>query len=958
MIPYGFARVPQWLTAAPDSGRVGAGGALEVTLRLDAAGLAAGDYEAAVVVESNDPDEAEVRVPVQLHVTGAADIALLGEAVAVESTQLYQTSGALTRHHLVVPGPAAGDGLLELEADGDYGDFTETATVTLEGLRLGEVGRTGVDCSLARGQFAIAAADLARLLADGGVDAEVQNSPDVNEFCAVNSHRVRLSYRGPANSLEFGALFVGLCRSLTVEVQNLGTEVLHVGPLAVAGFQVSPATGFSLAPGGRQGVTVTFCPAAPGLVQGTLAIQSDDPDEPRLDLLVSGEGLIPPDIAVAPTQLEEVLLNGQRSEQRLLVANQGGSPLTFRIEIQTAPFAASAASLPVARASVARTELPAEALASARDHYRSFADQGGSPAPARTGGRTAAPTVLTPGASPNATTIFFDDMESGVGGWTHYATHVNGIDSWAQSSQRAGSGTRSWNVSQHPYEGSDALQTPAIDLGGHPQAALSFLHWYNFDDCSGDSLFEPDGGIVEVSVVGTNTWQQIFPVSGYPYVLDDICGNPLAYRQAYSHDSPGGGAFVAETFDLTPFAGERIYIRFHAGWDCGNCEANEGWYIDDVRVYSDSPRWVQAAPEEGRVEPQDVHEIVVSYDASDLAPGEHLAQLLVNSDDPDEPRLAVPIRLLVADVPAELDVNPSTINLGERGKWLTCYLEPTGHVDPAAIDMASLRFNHVVPADLSPTAIGDHDQDGMPDLMVKFDLDAARPTLVLGAAVRTIVTGTVGGSGVFLGVDMPRVIGPQLLAPNGGGSVGAQAELAIRWDAAAASAFHHANLYFSPDGGVSWSPIAAGVQGTSYAWSVPSVRTRHALVRVDVHDAEGLLASDVSDGEFEIQGVTTAVGLETAPTGRVLYSAPNPFSAVSGTGVRFVLPAPGMVEITILNPAGQRVRMLANAWLPAGRHEVPWDGRDDHGARLGPGVYLLRLRSPQQVLTTRAALLR
>ena len=125
---------------------------------------------------------------VRLHVTGAADIALVGEAVAVESTQQYTTSGALTRHHLVVPGPAAGDGLLELEANGDYGDFVETATVTLEGLRLGEVGRTGVDCSPARGQFTIAAADLARLVADGVVDAEVQNSPDVNEFCAVNTH--------------------------------------------------------------------------------------------------------------------------------------------------------------------------------------------------------------------------------------------------------------------------------------------------------------------------------------------------------------------------------------------------------------------------------------------------------------------------------------------------------------------------------------------------------------------------------------------------------------------------------------------------------------------------------------------------------------------------------------------------------------------------------------------------
>ena len=29
-------------------------------------------------------------------------------------------------------------------------------------------------------------------------------------------------------------------------------------------------------------------------------------------------------------------------------------------------------------------------------------------------------------------------------------------------------------------------------------------------------------------------------------------------------------------------------IRFHVGWDCGNCTAEEGWYIDDVVVTADS----------------------------------------------------------------------------------------------------------------------------------------------------------------------------------------------------------------------------------------------------------------------------------------------------------------------------------------------------------------------------------
>jgi flagellar hook capping protein FlgD len=609
------------------------------------------------------------------------------------------------------------------------------------------------------------------------------------------------------------------------------------------------------------------------------------------------------------------------------------------------------------RAPAAATAVSAEARSRARDRYQSFSPAA-SAAPERPRGRMALPAMVIPAEHDNAFTIFFDDMEHGVGGWTHYATHPNGIDQWAQSTQRAGSGATSWNVSQHGFEGSEALQTPAIDLTGFGKTGLSFLHWYNFDDCE-DPTFDPDGGIVEVSEVGDSLWHQITPVNGYPYVLDDICGNPLRYRNAYAHDSPGGGAFVAENFDLTPFSGKRIYIRFHSGWDCGNCAFNEGWYIDDVRVFADAAPWVRAEPTGGTVDPGDVHEVTVTYDASDLAPGDYRALLLVNSNDPDESQLTVPIHLVVADVPAELGVSPETINLGRRGQTLTCFLELTGGLDLATIDMTSLRLNRVVPCLPSPVAIGDYDSDGIPDLMVKFDFDAVRATLGLGSAVRTTLTGLVGGSSRFLAVGTPRVIGPQLLAPNGGGAVAAPGALTIRWDIPAGSAVDRADLYYSRDGGVAWTPIAAGVPGTSYVWSMPSLSTRHALVRVDLRDGSGVLAVDVSDREFAIQPGTTAVGDgSVAAAGRVLFAAPNPFSPAGGTALRFTLPAAGVVELTILNTAGQRVRVLANGWLPAGNQEILWNGRDQHGANLGPGVYFVRLRSQQRVVTTRVALLR
>jgi hypothetical protein len=87
---------------------------------------------------------------------------------------------------------------------------------------------------------------------------------------------------------------------------------------------------------------------------------------------------------------------------------------------------------------------------------------------------------------------------------------------------------------------------------------------------------------VEVSEVGTGVWQQITPVNGYPYVLDDICGNPLAFHNAYAHDSPGGSAFVSENFDLTPFSRQAHLHPLPFRLGLRQLRDHEGWYIDDV----------------------------------------------------------------------------------------------------------------------------------------------------------------------------------------------------------------------------------------------------------------------------------------------------------------------------------------------------------------------------------------
>jgi hypothetical protein len=102
-----------------------------------------------------------------------------------------------------------------------------------------------------------------------------------------------------------------------------------------------------------------------------------------------------------------------------------------------------------------------------------------------------------------------------------------------------------------------------------------------------------------------------------------------------------------------------------------------------------------------------------------------------------------------------------------------------------------------------------------------------------------------------------------------------------------------------------------------------------------------------------------ATGVEGgAPRALVLHAAtPNPFRRT--TALRFDLPAPTRVRLEMFDVMGRRVRTLMQAAsLPAGTHVATWDGRDEGGSALQPGVYLCRLEAGGTAVTTRIAYLR
>jgi hypothetical protein len=143
-------------------------------------------------------------------------------------------------------------------------------------------------------------------------------------------------------ALDLGDVFVGNSKTDTLVLTNNGTDVLDVtsiylgepGRAKITGdlWYVSPSSAI-LNPNESVDVLVTFTPFDSVAYPEVLTIESNDPDMGSIEILLSGNGLYPPDIAVSPESLSDTLSTGQTTYDTLTIANEGLSDLTWGISV-------------------------------------------------------------------------------------------------------------------------------------------------------------------------------------------------------------------------------------------------------------------------------------------------------------------------------------------------------------------------------------------------------------------------------------------------------------------------------------------------------------------------------------------------------------------------------------------------------------------------------------------------
>ena len=122
-------------------------------------------------------------------------------------------------------------------------------------------------------------------------------------------------------------------------------------------------------------------------------------------------------------------------------------------------------------------------------------------------------------------------------------------------------------------------------------------------------------------------------------------------------------------------------------------------------------------------------------------------------------------------ITATVDIQPQTLNLRSRGKWITTYIELPEGYNVADINVSTIMLNDTVPVEPKPIAIGDYDNDTIPDLMVKFDrqqvinyimanVDISRLYEERFMAITLTVTGKLNDGTPFQGSDIIKIILP------------------------------------------------------------------------------------------------------------------------------------------------------------------------------------------------------
>lgn len=385
----------------------------------------------------------------------------------------------------------------------------------------------------------------------------------------------------------------------------------------------------------------------------------------------------------------------------------------------------------------------------------------------------------------------------------------------------------------------------------------------------------------------------------------------------------------------------------------------------DVARGSGSCPWLVASPTSGSTAGGSASVVDILIDTTGLSAGTYHCELVIQSNDPDEPEVTVPVRL---------DVNPVIV----PGRIDVCYAA-TGNADGG-------RLLTIDPVTGAATLLGGTGRGGIPALAINsigelFGADADGDIYRIdGDNAASVLVGGTGESITALAFDAGDQLygvsrtGPASLFTIDPGT-GAATLVGPTPDA-------FAGLAFDPTDGDLYASVVGSAGGGSVPDGVYLVNTTNGSAALvgqtglgdgtpDVlFDSTGNLFGVVGGGQSsdtafisidKQTGAGTVIGstgfasvsglaylalpwaVSTPPSSypsafALRGATPNPFNPLTRIG--FDVPRAARVRIHLFNLAGQRVTTILDDTMSAGFHEVPFQADG-----MASGVYFYEMRA-------------
>jgi subtilisin family serine protease len=722
------------------------------------------------------------------------------------------------------------------------------------------------------------------------------------------------------DTVVFDPAYAGFASAREIVIENLGTAAFELASVTTG----VPAVTAVLSPERIEAresglLRVTVAAAASGVIETSIEIVGSD--GAALTLPFRARVTEAPRATVGAPALAAVLANGlgaggEAGTRRVVIANEGGSPLAWSAEVRLGDAQPGAA-----------TALRREAEAAL-----ALAQQKGMPGAAGAIGA----------AGPDAAGYFWTD------------------------SRAIGAPAFAW-VDMEPIGAELPLHA---DDAVSPWVALPFP--FPFYDAVHDSVRISSNGFLVFGDSQPAYANSALPAAAAPRPMVAPFWDDLDLRVAAGEGrvrvADLGGRFVIAFLDAPRFGGAGTvsfqavlssngdidfqYLAAAAAGDAATVGIQNGRGDVGLLVAHDAPfladglrvsirrraAWLDAVPRTGVIAPGASDTIDVRFRAKDHADGDYVGAVHLRTDDPAQPERVLPASLRIAGVSARMTLAFAESD-GNPAREVVARVDAGGAIGSGALAAARPRL-----AGVAVTGAGTPEEDG--SVTFRFPRAAVLGAMTAGGAVPLALEGEVPGVAWIAASDTVRFV-PPVVIDDGGPPFEGGAPVTLYWSVPPGATV---DVHFSGDGGERWQLFGAGIAAGAWVFDPPREGAARAFIELLARDALGYAGSALI-GPFEI---LPGAALPAC----FAVSLPGPHPARAPVALELAMPATGPARVDVFDLRGARVATLADRVFAAGRHRLAWDGRDAAGAAAPPGIYFVRGRSGTLIMGARVVLLR